>query len=70
MWESDWIKIKNSMKPHVKNNIEKIAENEHINIRDALFGGRTEGFKNITNARKATKYFIMMLCHYILQLMH
>ena len=44
MWESDWIKMKNSMEPHVKNNIEKVAANEHINIRDALFGGRTEGF--------------------------
>ena len=57
MWQSDWIKIKNSMNPQIKNIIEKVAENEHINIRDALFGGRTEGFKRYHKCEKNHKIF-------------
>jgi G:T-mismatch repair DNA endonuclease (very short patch repair protein) len=45
MWECEWNKIKETLP--TKKELEYDARQQNINIRDALFGGRTEGFKNI-----------------------
>ena len=44
MWECDWKAIKADL-PN-KKDIEMQARAQNITIRDALFGGRTEGFKS------------------------
>lgn len=44
MWECDWLAIKNTLAN--RKEIEAAAKAQNINIRDALFGGRTEGFKS------------------------
>ena len=43
MWECEWCKIKTTLDN--KHELEENARNQNINIRDALFGGRTECFK-------------------------
>ena len=42
MWECEWNKIKHNLEH--KKEIEEHARQQNINIRDALFGGRTEVF--------------------------
>ena len=44
MWECEWLAIKTNLVNKI--DIEKAAKAQNINIRDALFGGRTEGFKS------------------------
>jgi hypothetical protein len=44
IWECEWNKIKNGLPD--KTDFETEAKQHNINIRDALFGGRTEGFKS------------------------
>ena len=44
MWECEWLSIKKNLSNKI--DIEKAAKAQNINIRDALFGGRTEGFKS------------------------
>ena len=55
MWECEWNKIKNTLDN--KSEIEENARQQNINIRDALFGGRTEGFKSYHNCNKDEKLF-------------
>lgn len=43
MWECEWNESKKTL-PEI-NELEKDARQQNIEIRDALFGGRTEGFK-------------------------
>ena len=40
--ECEWDKKKAKMTPDARRAIEKQASDGHINIRDALYGGRTE----------------------------
>ena len=54
-WECEWKQIK-SILPH-KTEIEDNAKQQNINIRDALFGGRTEGFKSYHKCGKGEKIF-------------
>ena len=44
MWECQWTSLKKAMPNRLE--MEKKAKNQNINIRHALFGGRTEGFKS------------------------
>jgi hypothetical protein len=44
MWECEWNKIKNNLDN--KSEIEENTKHQNINVRDALFGGRTEAFKS------------------------
>ena len=47
MWECDWKELKKTeMTKLEKKELENKAELEHIELRDALFGGRTEAFKS------------------------
>ena len=64
MWECEWNRIKNDL--NNKKEIEEHARQQNIKIRDALFGGRTEGFKCYHKCNENEKCFIMMLFHYIL----
>ena len=43
MWECAWCSEKENVND--REEIEKPAKQQTLNIRDALFGGRTEGFK-------------------------
>jgi len=43
MWECEWNKFKTNLSN--KNELEYTARRQNINVRDALFGGRAEGFK-------------------------
>jgi hypothetical protein len=43
IWECEWKEIKANLEN--KQEIEQQAREPNINVRDALFGGRTEGFK-------------------------
>ena len=43
MWECDWTEFKKSHP--AKADLEQQARNQTIKVRDAFFGGRTEGFK-------------------------
>ena len=67
MWECEWNKIKNNL-PN-KSNLEEQARHQHIDVRKAFFGGRTEGFKTYHKCNDKEKYFIMILLVCILQLM-
>ena len=64
IWECDWKKIKETLPD--KKEIEERAKQQNIKIRDALFGGRTEGFKSYHKCGKGQKIFILMLSHCIL----
>ena len=55
MWECEWNKIKNNLDN--KSEIEENAKHQNINIRDSLFGGRTEGFKSYHKCNKDEKIF-------------
>ena len=44
MWRCEWETIKSRLDN--KTLLEYKAQDQHINIRDALFGGQTEGFKS------------------------
>jgi hypothetical protein len=44
IWECEWTQIKETL--NNKKDIEDHAKNQNINIREALFGGRTEAFKS------------------------
>ena len=46
IWECEWFEIKKNMSNEEQIKIECQADREHINIRDCLFGGRTEAFKS------------------------
>ena len=45
IWECEWSKQKALMTLERRKAIEQQAADEHIHIRDALFGGRTERVK-------------------------
>jgi len=55
MWECEWKKIKESVSN--KTELEHNAKEQNINLRDALFGGRTEGFKSYHKCGKGQKIF-------------
>jgi hypothetical protein len=44
MWECEWNKIKETLPNRAE--LEQTAKDQHIDIRAALFGGRTEAFKS------------------------
>ena len=44
MWECEWCDIKSKLEE--RGQLDESAKNQNINIRDALSGGRTEGFKS------------------------
>ena len=44
IWESDWISIMNNAKETERVTLEEQAEDEHIDVRGAFYGGRTEVF--------------------------
>jgi hypothetical protein len=46
IWECQWYEIKKQMSNTKKKKLERQAATEHINIRDACFGGRTEALKS------------------------
>jgi hypothetical protein len=56
MWECEWNKIKHNLNSK-KKQIEGQARQQTINIRDALFGGRTEGFKRHVTCKDDQKIF-------------
>ena len=63
----EWDNVKNKeMDKEGKKQIEKQAADSHIEIRKALFGGRTEGFKSYVKCKGNEKSIIMMLLVYIL----
>jgi G:T-mismatch repair DNA endonuclease (very short patch repair protein) len=57
IWECDWYNIKKGLEN--KTQIERLAREQNINIRDALFGGRTEAFKSYfkCNEKQRIYYF-------------
>ncbi len=55
IWECEWNKIKNNL-PN-KKELEINAKQQNINVRDALFGGRTEGFKSYYKCKENEKIF-------------
>ena len=55
IWECEWNKIKNNL-PN-KKELEINAKQQNINVRDALFGGRTEGFKSYYKCKENEKLF-------------
>jgi hypothetical protein len=54
-WEWEW----NTIKHHLddKKELEEQARQQTINIRDALFGGRSEGFKRHVTCKDDQKIF-------------
>ena len=55
IWECEWNEIKKSLTN--KNELEEQARNQNIKIRDAFFGGRTEGFKCYHKCNENQKIF-------------
>ena len=55
MWECEWKKLKETL-PN-KAEVEENAKQQNINVRDALFGGRTEGFKSYHKCSPGQKIF-------------
>jgi hypothetical protein len=55
MWECEWKAMKKTL-PNWKE-IEETAKGQHINIRDALFGGRTEAFKTYLKCERGQKIY-------------
>ena len=45
IWECQWNESKTTMINTTRKNLESQAAIEHTDIRDSLFGGRTEAFK-------------------------
>jgi hypothetical protein len=60
--ECDWNKKKAAMEPEVRQAIEKQASDEHITIREALYGGRTEVFKSYIECMIGQKIFADDVC--------
>ena len=60
MWECEWNNIKNDL-PN-KQELEAKARKQHIRIRDALCGGRTEAFKSYIKCNKHQKIFYLDVC--------
>ncbi len=55
MWECEWNKIKANL--NNKALLEQDAKNQNIVVRDAFFGGRTEGFKSYHKCKEGEKIF-------------
>ena len=55
IWECEWNEIKQSL-PN-KFELEEQARNQNIKIRDAFFGGRTEGFKSYHKCNENQQIF-------------
>ena len=55
MWSCQWKEIKKTL-PN-KEEVERQARKQRMNIRDALFGGRTEAFKTYVKCNKHQKIF-------------
>ena len=55
MWECEQNEIKKTL-PN-KSQLEENARHQNINIRDAFFGGRTEGFKSYHKCTESQKIF-------------
>lgn len=53
MWECDWNDFKKTLPNKLE--LEQDALQQNINIRDALFGGRTEGFKSYHKCNEMNK---------------
>ena len=67
LYECEWNEIKRTLLN--KQELDEDARQQNINVRDALFGGRAEGFLNpIINALSVRGLIMMRLCHYILLL--
>ena len=60
MWECEWNEIKKNL-PN-KKELEEAARQANIKPRDALFGGRTEGFKSYVKCNKHQKMFYLDVC--------
>ena len=56
MWECDWIKLKSTLSN--KDELEEHAKQQNINTRDALCGGRTEGFKTHIKCNENQQIFL------------
>jgi hypothetical protein len=55
MWECEWTKIKETL-PN-RHEIEQAARGQNINVRDSLFGGRTEAFKSYHKCNEHQKIY-------------
>ena len=55
IWECEWNEIKKTLSNTKE--LEEQAKNQNINIRDAFFGGRTEGFKCYHKCNENQKIF-------------
>ena len=55
MWECDWNKLKATLPNRLE--LERTARNQNINVREALFGGRTEGFKSYRKCNEHQKIY-------------
>ena len=55
MWECEWNELKKTLEN--KNELEHDARQQNINVRDALFGGRTEGFKSYHECNEDEQIF-------------
>ena len=64
IWECEWQQIKKSLLN--KKEIENKAEKQNIKPRDALFGGRTEGFKSYVKCNEHQKIYYLDVVSYIL----
>ena len=56
MWECEWTNIKDKLSN--KTDLEIQARHQHINPREAFFGGRTEGFKTYDKCSDTETYII------------
>ncbi len=59
IWECDWQASKKTL-PN-RRSLEQEAKAQKIRVRDALFGGRTEGFKRYAKCIGRQRYFTMAL---------
>ena len=57
MWECEWNDIKQGLDN--KEELEQMARDANINVRDALHGGRTEGFKTYVKCTKTQKIHVL-----------
>jgi G:T-mismatch repair DNA endonuclease (very short patch repair protein) len=67
IWECEWCGIKSQLSD--KKDIEEHARNQNINIRNAVFGGRTEALNLIINVMKIKSCSTSTSLVYILLLM-
>ena len=54
IWECEWNEMKSKLEN--KHELEDHARNQNINIREALFGGRTEGFRKHIKCNAGQEY--------------